>query len=47
MAGNVSEVKGRAFVVIDVSGSGKTTVGMALAEKLGAPFYDRDDFHPP
>jgi len=30
-----------------VSGSGKTTVGLALAQKLGAPFYDGDNFHPP
>ena len=29
-----------------VSGSGKTTVGQLLAEKLGIPFYDGDDFHP-
>ncbi len=30
-----------------VSGSGKTTIGQALAERLGWPFYDGDDFHPP
>lgn len=35
------------FVVMGVSGSGKTTVGKALAEKLGCSFYDGDDFHPP
>ena len=35
------------FVIMGVSGSGKTTVGLALAQKLGAPFYDGDDFHPP
>lgn len=29
-----------------VSGSGKTTVGKALAEQLGFPFLDADDFHP-
>lgn len=29
-----------------VSGSGKTTVGRALAQALGWPFYDGDDFHP-
>lgn len=34
------------FVVMGVSGCGKTTVGMALAEKLGCTFYDGDDFHP-
>ncbi len=30
-----------------VSGCGKTTVGRQLAERLGWPFYDGDDFHPP
>jgi len=28
-----------------VSGSGKTTVGKALASALKIPFYDADDFH--
>jgi carbohydrate kinase (thermoresistant glucokinase family) len=27
-------------------GSGKTTIGKMLAEKLGWPFYDGDSFHP-
>ena len=30
-----------------VSGCGKTTVGQALANRLGVSFYDADDFHPP
>ena len=30
-----------------VSGSGKSTVGAALARALGWPFLDADDFHPP
>lgn len=29
-----------------VSGSGKTTVGRRLAERLSLPFFDGDDFHP-
>lgn len=33
------------YIVMGVSGSGKTTVGQLLAEKLGLPFYDADDFH--
>jgi carbohydrate kinase (thermoresistant glucokinase family) len=34
-------------VVMGVSGSGKTTVGKALAESLGWRFVEGDDFHPP
>ena len=30
-----------------VCGCGKTTVGQALANRLGWPFFDADDFHPP
>jgi gluconokinase len=30
-----------------VSGSGKSTVGSALAERIGAPFIDADALHPP
>jgi gluconokinase len=32
-------------VVMGVSGSGKSTVGRALAERLGVPFVDGDDAH--
>jgi len=35
------------IIVMGVSGSGKTTVGRLVAERLGWPFYDADDFHPP
>lgn len=34
-------------VVSGVSGSGKTTVGRALALQLGVPYAEGDDFHPP
>lgn len=34
------------IVVMGVSGSGKSTVGAALAERLGVPFADADDLHP-
>ena len=34
-------------VMMGVCGSGKTKVGRALAESLGWPFHDADDFHPP
>jgi gluconokinase len=30
-----------------VSGSGKSTVGAALAQRLGVPFVDADSLHPP
>lgn len=36
----------RFVVVMGVSGVGKSTVGSALAARLGWPFYDADDFHP-
>ncbi len=32
-------------VVMGVSGSGKSTVGAALAQRLRVPFADADDFH--
>ena len=34
------------LVVMGVSGSGKSTVGAALAQRLGVPFADADDLHP-
>lgn len=34
------------IVVMGVSGSGKTSVGEALAARLGWQFYDADNFHP-
>jgi len=34
-------------VVMGVTGSGKSTVGHALAERMGVPFADADDFHSP
>lgn len=35
------------FIIIGVSGCGKTTIGKLLAQRLAAPFYDADDYHPP
>ncbi len=37
---------GSPIVVMGVSGSGKSTVGAALAQRLRVPFADADDFHP-
>lgn len=38
-------MKSKLYLLMGVSGSGKTTVGKALATKLGWDFYDADDFH--
>ncbi|WP_265595952.1 gluconokinase [Verrucomicrobium sp. BvORR106] len=35
------------FIIMGVSGSGKSLIGSKLAEALGADFEDGDDFHPP
>ncbi len=35
------------YIVMGVSGCGKSTIGAALAQKLACPFYDADDFHSP
>jgi gluconokinase len=35
------------LVIMGVSGAGKTTLGMALAEATGWRFLDADDFHTP
>jgi gluconokinase len=45
----MKQVEGMAspIVVMGVSGSGKSTVGAALAQRLRVPFADADDFHPP
>ncbi|MEV7423213.1 MULTISPECIES: gluconokinase [unclassified Streptomyces] len=34
-------------VVMGVAGTGKTTVGPLLADALGVPYAEGDDFHPP
>ncbi|WP_149180567.1 gluconokinase [Streptomyces sp. TRM49041] len=33
-------------VVMGVAGSGKTTIGRLVAERLGVPYAEGDDFHP-
>ncbi|WP_273205307.1 gluconokinase [Marinobacter subterrani] len=34
-------------IVMGVSGCGKSLIGTRLAERLGVPFFDADDFHSP
>ncbi|CAL9284976.1 MULTISPECIES: gluconokinase [unclassified Streptomyces] len=34
-------------VVMGVAGTGKTTIGPLVAERLGVPYAEGDDFHPP
>src|SRR3954462_13690936 len=34
-------------LVMGVTGSGKSTLGKLLADRLGLPFHDADDYHPP
>ena len=43
----VPQSAGMVIIVMGVSGSGKTTVGRALAQTLGCEYADADDFHPP
>lgn len=33
------------IIVLGVSGSGKSSIGQRLAEQLGYPFFDGDDYH--
>lgn len=42
-----SVMKSQKFVIMGVSGSGKSTIGALLAESIEGAFYDGDDFHPP
>jgi len=37
----------RKILVMGVSGSGKTTVGRLLADRIGAVFVEADELHPP
>ncbi len=34
------------FMIMGVSGCGKSTIGRMLAETLSLPFFDGDDYHP-
>jgi gluconokinase len=43
----VKDTLPKVLVIMGVSGSGKSTIAALLAEKLGWPFRDADEFHPP
>ena len=34
------------YVIMGVSGTGKSTIGKLLSDRTGWSFYDADDFHP-
>ena len=42
----MSILRPRFYLLMGVAGSGKTTLGKALAERQGWDFFDADDFHP-
>ncbi len=39
-------MKNKIYYIMGVSGSGKSTVGIALSKRLDIPFFDSDQFHP-
>jgi gluconokinase len=43
----LSIVNNRRYVVMGVSGSGKSVIGAALARALGVDFVEGDKYHPP
>lgn len=45
-AADVRAASAERIVVMGPSGSGKSVVGLALAQRLGLPFVDADDLHP-
>ena len=47
MSSHEAPLLARRAIVMGVAGSGKTSVGEALAARLGLPFEDADTFHPP
>ncbi len=34
------------FIIMGVSGTGKSTIGKMLSDTLNIPFFDGDDYHP-
>lgn len=46
MSSSTPTASPRLIVVMGVSGAGKSTVGLALSDRLGVPFIDADNLHP-
>ena len=44
---HATKAKTVVVVLMGPMGCGKTTIGKMLSDRLGRPFYDGDDFHPP
>ena len=44
---NPAPAMARLLVVMGVAGCGKSSIGEALAEKLGGIYLDGDTYHPP
>jgi len=44
---HVARLKMSSLVVMGVAGCGKSTLGKAVADQLGWPLVEGDDFHPP
>ena len=42
----MTKSKNPVFIIMGVSGTGKSTIGKLLSENLGIPFFDGDDYHP-
>ncbi|GJH42876.1 gluconokinase [Pasteurella canis] len=42
----MSKIKGKGFILMGVSSTGKTSVGTAVAQRLGIKLIDGDDLHP-
>jgi len=40
------EFKNQIFVILGVSGCGKSTIGRLLSGRTGLPFHDADEYHP-
>ena len=42
----IHDKKGKSFILMGVSSTGKTSIGTALAQRFGIKLIDGDDLHP-